>query len=495
MVTKQVVVEMEDSSDGEEEELQGLLASEVDLDQMQSVETEHEHDTSRGNIFSTAAAGERKHDTILHNCYFQKLRPTLLWCAFFSSAHGFRTMRRVTTILVALGVMVCIYKIALFFGRTLRHHPHHAQHNSHHWNPLNHSSSITNWSSLLEEWEEKNSNANRTKPSVPYRCPLAISTKAANDKDHAFDVYAQDTKLHMMELLHGGDVDGDQSSILLDNLLHETYGAWGITPLQRKALTARWVHWYAEALLNNNNNHGKSLDESRNQHPKTIYESACGVGLSLLVLLQLLQERYNITGLEVYGNEYILDNVITGNWIYRQLLVLAQQTSSSLLQVQTGRICQGDSTNLSYVPSNAFDVVFTGYIDPIVDPLELKWTRAQYQEYCRSSRSNTKTNTSLLLKQEQQRVEDWYAKWVGEMIRIAKPGATIVVETISVPKCRMVKGWGGVARKWWKDSVQRSYYSWSREIDPTSIEIIDFDPDRTYSQLRNRYNVKMIKII
>jgi hypothetical protein len=35
---------------------------------------------------------------------------------------------------------------------------------------------------------------------------------------------------------------------------------------------------------------------------------------------------------------------------------------------------------------------------------------------------------------EAQRIqEDWYAKWVEEMIRMAKPGAPIIVEQVSHP--------------------------------------------------------------
>ena len=36
-----------------------------------------------------------------------------------------------------------------------------------------------------------------------------------------------------------------------------------------------------------------------------------------------------------------------------------------------GSICQADSTNLEHVPSNLMDVTFTGYIDPLVDPLNI----------------------------------------------------------------------------------------------------------------------------
>ena len=313
-----------------------------------------------------------------------------------------------------------------------------------------------------------------TSVSVPYQCPSSIA-KASNDKDGIFDYYDTDTERHVHSL-----------NQTVDELLNIEYGAWGITPNQRKALNARWVHWYADAFLESSSPSSPSSSSSSSSMTntkKTIYESACGVGLTLYVILELLQERYNITGLEIYGNEYIVDNVVTANRFYS----LQQVSDNSPLHLTKGHICHGDSTNLTFVPSNAFDVVLTGYIDPIDDPLNLHLSRKEHKKYCKS-----KDKQQIeAMRQEQELVEDWFAAWTGEMIRIAKPGGTIVVESISQPRC-LVGGWGGVAKDWWSN-VAVSKYGWSKDIDPMTIKWIDFDPATNYNGIHDRYNVKMVK--
>jgi len=303
-------------------------------------------------------------------------------------------------------------------------------------------------------------------PTISYQCPASID-KAPNDKDGIFDVYNTDTRQHSLAL--------DAS---LDDLLSLKYGAWGITPNQRKALNAHWIQWYAEALSDSDMS---PLSSSR---PKTIYESACGVGLTLFVVLQLLQEMYNITGLEVYGNEYMQDDVVTANHFY-----IGQQISDEAhLHLRKGHICHGDSTNLTFVPSNAFDVVMTGYIDPIVDPLNMHVKKTEHKRYCQQDKDSRE---GQLMQREQELVEDWFALWTSEMIRIAKPGGTIIVESISQPRC-LVGDWGGVAKEWWS-GVALTKYGWQSDIDAASIDIIDFDPAQHYKGIHDRYNVKMTK--
>ena len=123
----------------------------------------------------------------------------------------------------------------------------------------------------------------------------------------------------------------------------------------------------------------------------------------------------------------------------------------------------------------------------------------------------------------QRRQEDFYAAWVGEMIRVAKPGAPIVVEHVSQPKCDDREDWGrfddggfcnaqdtillcssvflvvtkaltclslvasgGVSKSWWT-SVAIERYNWP--IDPTSIFMED---DHIYTF--KRYHVFMRKL-
>ena len=65
------------------------------------------------------------------------------------------------------------------------------------------------------------------------------------------------------------------------------------------------------------------------------------------------------------------------------------------------------------------------------------------------------------------------------MIRIAKPGAPIIVEQVSYPFCEAQFDWGGVGQDFWA-SVEN--------IDPSTIE---FEDDRLF---RKRYHVFMRKI-
>ena len=304
-------------------------------------------------------------------------------------------------------------------------------------------------------------NTTTLSPVSYYECPAQID-KAINDKDHIFDFYNTDTENHAK--IH---------NMTVNELLNMEYGAWGITPYERKAMNAHWIHWYADSLT-------AMAANKTTTSPLTIYESACGVGLTLYVILELLAERYNMTGLEVYGNEYMEVDVVFANRFYQE-----RQHDNSTFPLKLGRICHGDSTHLFFVPSDTFDLVMTGYIDPIVDPLNLKLSNQKYREYCRSHNPRKQQ----LMAQEQALVEDFFANWTGEMIRIAKPGAAIIVESIAYPKCQ-VGDWGGVDKKWWSLAVTK--YGW--DVDPViGIETMEFDPDAHHETLDHRYNVKMIK--
>lgn len=328
--------------------------------------------------------------------------------------------------------------------------------------------STSHRSSLNTSASETVLNDNSTSLLVPYQCAKSIA-KAANDKGGIFGLYDEDTVRHFNAFNES-----------VENLLNMEYGAWGITPNQRKELNSHWVHWYADALLGDSD--PSQLSGNRNIQ-KTFYESACGVGLTLYVILELLQERYNITGLEVYGNEYMMEDVITANNFYHRQEI----SDNSPLHLKKGRICHGDSTNLTFVPSNAFDVVMTGYIDPIVDPLKLQLSRKEHKKYCASDDKDQME----AIRQEQELVEDWFAAWAGEMIRITKPGGTIVLESISQERC-LVGDWGGVAKTFWAN-VAVEKYGWSNDIDPAAIAVMDFDVTNKNKHLHDRYNVKMVK--
>jgi hypothetical protein len=164
----------------------------------------------------------------------------------------------------------------------------------------------------------------------------------------------------------------------------------------------------------------------------TIYESACGIGLNLYMTLEILKEKHDISGLVVYGNEYVKESVEKANEVVLSEGVIPTGNKK-------GIICTSDSTDISHVPSNAFDLVYTGYISPHQDPLDIEdtddWQRLT--DICKTLKDKSKNDWmgQKLWKLVIQKQRDWYGKWVAEMARIAKPGVPVIIEQVSVPYC------------------------------------------------------------
>ena len=204
-----------------------------------------------------------------------------------------------------------------------------------------------------------------------------------------------------------------------------------------------------------------------------IYESAMGIGLNLFMTLEILQESENISGITVYGNEYVRESVEQAEFVLDEGVIPSGN--------QKGVLCAGDSTNLSHVPSNSFDLVYTGYITPR-DALDIedddKWT-----QICDGADQQNWMAEELrvigVLNQE-----DWFGKWVAEMARIAKPGAPVIAEEVSQPTCDAPEDWDGVSKSFWYEAAKKNTYDWN--IDPDSIEMMD--------HTGTRYNVFMRKL-
>jgi hypothetical protein len=107
---------------------------------------------------------------------------------------------------------------------------------------------------------------------------------------------------------------------------------------------------------------------------------------------------------------------------------------------------------------------------------------------CEDKDSNWQT--TKLNEMAQLKSEDWYALWVGEMIRIAKPGAPVIVEQVQEPFCKPPKtsypGEGGVAKSWWLDATVK--YGWDINLASLDMEV---DPIGDGENIR--YNVFMQK--
>ena len=132
-----------------------------------------------------------------------------------------------------------------------------------------------------------------------------------------------------------------------------------------------------------------------------IYESACGIGMNLFMTLDVA-EGLGLSNLTIFGAR-----------------------------------CRSNSISLDYIPPDTFDLVFTGYITPLSNPLELEYDESVefgpyglYIGFCADKHNNSAV---LLKRKAQQRQDKWFSRCVGQMARIAKPGAPIVIEQVSPP--------------------------------------------------------------
>ncbi len=73
----------------------------------------------------------------------------------------------------------------------------------------------------------------------------------------------------------------------------------------------------------------------------------------------------------------------------------------------------------------------------------------------------------------QQKQEEFYTTWVREMIRIAKKGAPVIVESVSSPLCEAPFDWDAVSRQFWKVSVT---------LLPVEENSLDFGIDKIYPE-------------
>lgn len=195
-----------------------------------------------------------------------------------------------------------------------------------------------------------------------------------------------------------------------------------------------------------------------------------------IMTLEILQEVLGVGDLIVYGNEYIPESARISERIFDALL--------PGLNATRGSICAADSTNLQHVPANSMDLVFTGYISTLLDPLNIDQGIQENYKHYETVCEGTSWEDKKLKEVAQQRQNDWFGAWVSEMVRIAKPGAPVIVEQVSFPFCDAYFDWGGVNQEFWTDYAIEKY-GW--EIDPTSIE---FEDDRLFQK---RYHVFMRK--
>jgi hypothetical protein len=119
-----------------------------------------------------------------------------------------------------------------------------------------------------------------------------------------------------------------------------------------------------------------------------------------------------------------------------------------------------------------------------LDPLEFhtgsddkNWKK--YDKLCRTHSWQAQKLRDIA----QQRQQDWFALWVGQMARIAKPGAPVIIETTAPPYCNATQDWGGVEKEWWKEAINK--YNWGVDLDS-----LEYGEDLIFEQ---RYHVFMQK--
>jgi len=227
----------------------------------------------------------------------------------------------------------------------------------------------------------------------------------------------------------------------------------------------------------------------------SIFESGCGIGLGLLMTLEILQEQNkNLRDLHLYGSDASAAATNAGNVVLDKILGGEADVGGG----KRGVLCAADATHLDFIPSDTFDLVFSSRVAPLPDPFGMmdnsnnninvtaELVMERRREVCQTLLTDWKS--AALQRAAQERQSDWYGRWVSELVRGAKPGAPIAVEQVSDPYCdeHVMDEWGvGVPYSFWNDAVQA--YGW--DVDPESIE---FDMDTLFPST-HRYHVFMRK--
>ena len=289
-------------------------------------------------------------------------------------------------------------------------------------------------------------NGNQSLPELS--CPSSID-KSKNDEDVKFyDETPGENKTWTAEEL--------------DALKKITVDGWGTPFYELKRRKKDWtVRRYS------------SLESG-----DTIFESGCGIGSNLLLKVEILKENLGIENLNIYGIDYRQGPVGFAN-------NLLGQTLPDLGSKLGSPICRGDATNLFFIPSESFDLSYTGYIDPVIDPLNIKQELGRVVEADDICDSEGNWAVSKLAKLEQEAQENWYAAWTTELVRITKRGKPIIIEDVSLPLCDSRDDWGGVSKEWWR--LAASKYNW--DVNVESIQMEAAHKRANYA----RYNVYMRK--
>ena len=239
------------------------------------------------------------------------------------------------------------------------------------------------------------------------------------------------------------------------------YDKWGNTYSKIKWAMSDWKSFRFAPYLRSNS---------------SIYNAGMGVGLDALMTLELLREKKGLSGLTVYGSDIEQKNIAVAKSVLSRFL--------GPVGGKYGTLCTADSTLLhEFLMEDSFDLVFAGRIPPLANPLQFSGDKAEverkYNELCSVSPSKEQAKQ---LKESQAKQDEWYKAWVVEMIRIAKPGAPIIVEQVSLPLCQNMYDKGGVSPSFWN----------STSAITTKVKYFPISTS-PYKLQQQRYHVFMVK--
>lgn len=179
----------------------------------------------------------------------------------------------------------------------------------------------------LGSWYVLNVQSTSSTVNLDYACSTNLRVAENYDKKAFKEAYGKDTAKIKTNL-----------TAFMETFRSEDFDNWGRSYDTVKEGMRNWKEQYYPPNLENGD---------------SIYESACGVGLNLFMTLEILNEVKGLDHLVVYGNEYLAESTEKANVVFDMV---------PPLKSEKGKICTGDSTHLAFVPSNAFDLVFTGYV-------------------------------------------------------------------------------------------------------------------------------------
>ena len=350
---------------------------------------------------------------------------------------------------------------------------------------------------------------------VQYSCPIPLTTPSKDDVD--MGRYIRQSDKH--------NLNEKTVTELWDWVTQDTdVDDWHLTYEEQRDrhynFTVREIVPHIVRTWSNGNNKSSKEEDGGEDEKIHIYESACGVGRNLVITLDIIHEvlhhknddnddtkKIITPKIVVHGNDYAIDSANAARTIFETLQPYGSQV---------GTICGGvDSTNLSHIPSNSYDIVLTGYVAPIHNPLNLgindkwmnkfKYRQQQYVHLCNVAENTNGKYSDDQVQEARTNVrkmttiqEEWFAKWIKEMIRIAKPGSPIFVEEVPFAKCNATNDNGGVNYDFWykssswnNDDVEVGHQRRDVMVDPTSIRFMPI-LEKDGSPV-TRYNVALRK--